>query len=93
MKDKKLLKSYRGRECIVCGDPSSTAAHIQSKGSGGGDEEWNLLALCFEHHRFQHDFGWHDFVTAFPQVLSVLNDKGWILVEEFGRFRLRRQSP
>lgn len=90
MKNKKLLKSYRGKECVICGDPSSTAAHIQSKGAGGSDEEWNLLALCFKDHRYSHDHGWKALIDLHPNVEDILRAKGWELVEEFGRWRLKR---
>lgn len=90
LKNKKLLKSYRGVACVLCGDPSSTAAHIQSKGAGGTDEEWNLLALCFLHHRQQHDKSWKWMVETYPELNRILYDKNWHVVEEFGRWRLKR---
>lgn len=54
--NKKLLESYRGRPCVVCGETKTTVAHhVKTKGAGGDDVESNLLALCFVHHRLAHD--------------------------------------
>jgi len=35
--------------------------HIVSKGAGGVDDEYNMLDLCFLHHREFHDHGWRTF--------------------------------
>lgn len=90
MKNTKLLKSYRGRDCELCGDPSSTAAHIQSRGAHGSDTEDNLLGLCFRCHRTQHDRGWGFLVKRSPELKEILEAKGFHIVEEFGRWRLKR---
>jgi hypothetical protein len=58
IKDEKLLRSFRGKPCAVCQSTEGTVAHhLKTKGSGGDDEESNLIALCQYHHRQIHDIG------------------------------------
>ena len=42
--------------------------HIVSKGAGGVDDEYNMLDLCFLHHREFHDHGWHTFTIAHTEL-------------------------
>lgn len=62
--------------CIICGDPSERC-HIKSRGSGGGDEEWNIMHLCREHHIEQHKRGWLGFSSVYPVAREELQRKGW----------------
>jgi len=77
IKDLKLLESYRGIPCAVCGSLVTCAHHIKSKGSGGHDVESNLMALCQQHHNEVHQYGLRLFVDKYPQVEHVLKSKGW----------------
>jgi hypothetical protein len=84
------LKSYRGSPCVICG-AGSNPCHIQSVGAGGPDQDDNLIAMCFWHHRLQHDIGWGDFVDRFPLIGQILDGKGWELVDCFGKRKLMRK--
>lgn len=59
--NKKLLAEVRARPCRVCGRTPSDAHHIKHRGSGGGDEEWNILAACRQCHQNVHKIGLNDF--------------------------------
>lgn len=58
VKDRKLLDSYQGSPCNICGKTEGTVAHhLKTKGAGGDDLPENLIAVCHEHHREIHDMG------------------------------------
>ncbi len=66
--------------------------HIQSRGAGGGDQDWNLISMCRSCHIAQHRHGWKSFSEKFPSVQKVLQDKGFTFQELFGRVRLVRDD-
>lgn len=77
---KKTIAKYRGVTCQACGKAnSSNPAHIKSRGAGGDDTDNNLLALCFNCHRAQHDYGWSYFLNEHPKLRIILKQKGWII--------------
>lgn len=85
--DRKLLDTYQGRPCVVCYlHHTTTAAHIRSRGAGGDDTDSNLVALCFTHHREQHDKGWWHMWNQYWRLKKALIEKGWE-VNECGLFR------
>lgn len=90
IKDESVLDVFRGKPCEVCGLPSDPA-HIKSVGSGGDDELDDLISLCRKHHAMQHARGWERLFERFPNIESILNDKGWELVDIFGVKKLRRK--
>jgi predicted restriction endonuclease len=90
IKSRKTLKFFRERACEICGFPKSDPAHIRSVGAGGDDTGDNLLSLCRLHHRLQHNHSWEWMISHFPILEQILKDKGWELVTEFGRKRLKR---
>jgi 5-methylcytosine-specific restriction endonuclease McrA len=54
--DKRAVAAARAPWCEHCGRAGTTQVHhIKSRGSGGGDEADNLVALCFVCHRKAHD--------------------------------------
>lgn len=63
--------------CLACGRIPSDAAHIKSRGAGGGDEEWNIVPLCRRDHQLQHHIGWIAFFGKYPGVLFALQLMGW----------------
>lgn len=76
--DNNLCKSYRGLPCAACGDIYGTVGHhIKSKGAGGDDADYNLIPLCFIHHRLIHDKSINEFVIKFPHIADILKEKGW----------------
>jgi hypothetical protein len=76
--------------CLVCGVTQVDRAHIKSKGSGGSNEEDNLLLLCRQHHIESHRLGWNLFCKRYPVVRVMLNEKGWEIIEELGVPKLRK---
>jgi len=77
-KNRKLLNSYQGKPCVVCFHTiDTTAHHIKSVGAGGPDKEFNLIPLCFAHHRLAHDKGLNFLAQSFSKVRQYLRNNGW----------------
>lgn len=78
VKDRRLLDWIkRNLPCAACSrKPPSDPAHITSVGAGGDDVEDNLLPLCRDHHRMQHDKGWKHMAQNFPRLKAHLDIKG-----------------
>jgi hypothetical protein len=56
--DKKLLNSFHGKPCVICGSTIGTVGHhIQTRGARGDDSEENLIAVCQFHHNEIHSKG------------------------------------
>lgn len=53
----KQAKLCRRSPCLVCGKRPSDPAHVRSRGAGGRDRG-NVIPLCRDHHREQHQHGW-----------------------------------
>lgn len=85
-----LFKAIRKMPCIGCGRGPSDCAHIKSKGSGGDNMHENVVPLCRRCHVRQHTIGWVQFFKSSASVEEALCSRGWIVVEEGGRWRLTR---
>lgn len=49
------VERIRNTPCVICGRTPSEAAHVRSRGAGG---TWrDIVPLCSEHHREQHQVG------------------------------------
>lgn len=83
------MKNYC--QCCGCWSEMIDRAHIKSKGSGGSNEPNNILLLCRLCHRNQHDHGWKRMIDEYPNLGTLLDEKGFELVNEFGIDRLRRK--
>ncbi len=78
--DRALLDSYRYKICDACGRrPPCDPAHIRSKGAGGPDEVWNLMALCRACHSDQHRVGIITFIEKNPGLAWRLKAIGWVV--------------
>lgn len=86
VKSEKNLKRIRNSPCLACGKIPSDVAHIKSKGSGGGYEEFNLIPLCRSDHIISHKLGWARFLEMHPHVKYALEDMGWQFQEMNGKF-------
>lgn len=69
------------RNCVICGKPHSDLAHHKAIGRGANRKkmnhyEYEVLALCREHHQSQHDMG----VDSFDKLHHLENS--WIKVDE-----------
>lgn len=78
--------------CLVCNRDHADRAHVKTRGSGGSDEEWNIMLLCRIHHIEQHKIGIITFIEKYPAVKREIETKGWKVVELFGRKRLERNG-
>lgn len=75
--DEDIKEKYRRRYCDVCGARPCDPAHVKSVGSGGNDEDYNLLSLCRQHHSEQHSLGFWKMCAKYPFFRQVLAQKGW----------------
>ncbi len=74
--DEKVLEKVRGQGCCICGKHPVDASHIKTKGSGGPDTEWNVVAHCRSHH-IEWGTSWSRFIRRNPQMAVVLKRLGW----------------
>jgi 5-methylcytosine-specific restriction endonuclease McrA len=78
--------------CLVCKKINPDRAHVKTRGSGGGDEEWNIMPLCREHHVEQHKIGIVTFAEKYKAVKAYLEKHGWTIIEDPGRKKLVRSQ-
>lgn len=64
--------------CAICRASNADRHHIVSRGSGGGDEEWNLIYLCRIHHVEFHTVGWFVFSRKHPVVAERIKNARWL---------------
>lgn len=83
--NKDLKNLTKDTRCVVCSRTGSDPHHVKSKGSGGPDEEWNLMPLCRIHHTEIHKIGSATFSLKYNNVLLWLNSHGWEI--ENGKLR------
>lgn len=76
--------------CVICGRIPSDRAHIKTRGSGGKNQEFNLIRLCREHHSEQHNIGFVSFSEKYPVIRMLLKLKGWRITDVFGVKKLER---
>lgn len=89
-KDEELLNMVRMAPCCVCflkgpSDPH----HLKTRGSGGKNDNWNLLALCRGHHVQIHKVGQSKFIEIHPIMKDILIMKNW----EFDEIRKKWFYP
>ena len=53
--------------------------HILSKGSGGPDDDWNILLMCRDCHQTQHQIGILTFLDKHAHLWTILEDRGFEL--------------
>lgn len=73
-------RNYQSQEpCLVCATTTQqrTYHHVKSRGSGGGDEAWNLLSLCLRCHNEIHKLGINSFAKKYPQFKRWLVNNNW----------------
>lgn len=86
------MDEVKKEPCLVCGskydvDPD----HIRNRGSGGDDTPDNLWSLCRTHHILKTHLGIKKMIDTFPILGPELSKRGWHVVLEFGRWKLRRK--
>jgi hypothetical protein len=72
-----LKPSNKSNRCLVCGSHLTERAHIKTRGSGGGNEDWNIMYLCRRHHIEQHAIGIATFAMKYDSVMEYLTKNGW----------------
>lgn len=81
--DPDFLKEISSVGCLACGIKSKDvyAHHIKTKAAGGGDDPWNIIPLCNDHHtigpKAWHKIGPSEFLKQFPHVWAHLQSLGW----------------
>lgn len=85
--DPQYLAEVRTKLCFACGiEGRSEAHHVLSRGAGGGDDWFNVIPLCSDHHtagpRAWHKIGPISFLNEFPHVEDVLKQWGWKIEKE-----------
>ena len=59
--------------CEACRTrPSIAVHHIKSRGAGGGDEDENILALCYPDHVKIHKEGPGRFIEWYPLLYTKI---------------------
>lgn len=76
VEDEKVLEIVRGQGCCICGLHPVDASHIKTKGSGGPDTLWNVVAHCRRHH-VEWGTSWSRFIKRNPTMAIVLKRLGW----------------
>ena len=71
-----VLKQRRSESCWVCGRQGADASHIKTRGSGGPDEFWNVVAKCRTHH-VEWGYGSIKFLKKYPNFALRLKLLGW----------------
>lgn len=92
IKNRKLLDEIKKEQCIVCGNPETDPAHLQSVGAGGGDTEDGVIPLCRIHHKLQHQRGHYYMCVQWPRYKTALHSRGWKVEKIFGIWKLMRSK-
>lgn len=74
-----MSAQYRSQihKCIVTGFCPVDLHHVKTQGSGGTDEEWNLMPLDRLMHTELHQIGLRRFADKYPTVRKWLIGHGW----------------
>jgi 5-methylcytosine-specific restriction endonuclease McrA len=65
-----LVRYINELGCLVCGYSPADAAHVKSRGAGGGWYQ-NLVPLCRKHHTEQHTIGIKTFEKKYDLNLKA----------------------
>lgn len=76
------------RSCIVC-RKNAERHHVKTRGSGGSDEEENLLSLCRGCHIEVHNIGLTTFVRKYHLERNMIG-RGFYLCEITNKWRKPR---
>ena len=78
LQDPVRIEWARKQYCLACGmEPPSDPHHIKTRGSGGGDEWWNVIPLCRRCHTGWHQLGWKTFLSKNWNLKVELKTLGW----------------
>ena len=68
------------KPCEICGKGEACLHHIYTRGARPDlqNEEWNLIAVCQEHHNKFHEKGTAAMAIKHYQVRQWLQANGWL---------------
>ncbi len=77
-RDQALAEKYRNMNCQVCGSAKLVCGHhLISWGSSPElDRDFNLIALCLDHHQLIHTIGLTAFVYRF-KLQAFMQHRGF----------------
>ena len=67
----------KDKTCIVCNRQGVDLHHVKTRGSGGSDEEFNLMPLCRWHHSQIHTEGLNKLSMKY-RVRNWLEDNDYV---------------
>jgi hypothetical protein len=86
--DPEFLAEMRKLRCLACGHPPpSEVHHIKTRGSGGGDEFFNVMPVCRGCHQAWHKMGMQSFIQRHGSVQQYLEALGWELGTVLGKWK------
>lgn len=81
------MKYISDLNCDACGARGpNDLDHIKTRGSGGTDEQFNLLVLCRSCHQKRHQYGLNALTQIYTRLSDVLLSKGWSYDNYKGRW-------
>lgn len=83
------MKEQPQRLCVVC-KHLAERHHIKTRGSGGSDDDHNLLSLCRTCHMEVHRIGLTTFVRKY-HLESKMICKGFYLCEITNKWRIPKK--
>jgi len=67
--------------CVACGTGAIEKHHVKTRGSGGPDEDWNLVPICRPCHTELHHRGQVRLFKNNLRFALALKERGWELDE------------
>jgi hypothetical protein len=59
--------------------------HLKSRGSGGSDDDYNIMPLCRNHHIEIHKIGRNTFISKY-KLSNYMERKGWEYISVLKRW-------
>ena len=83
-------ENYKSDEaCVACGlfgEGMTCLHHLNSRGAGGQDEDFNLISTCFLCHINYHQKGLLFMANKYPRVSQWLEKQNWYICELTGKY-------
>jgi hypothetical protein len=77
--DPEFLAAIRELPCLACNCSIGVEAHHIKTRRNYGDDAWNVIPLCHDHHRGSK--GWHGgmwtFLKVYPHIVEHLRQLEW----------------
>lgn len=83
-------KQYKTLDnCIACGvytENGNCLHHVKYRGSGGSDESYNLMPLCFKCHTEIHMIGLNTMSNNNENIITWLVNNDWVYDIHLGKW-------